>query len=537
MGLSWTALVAIALVALTYHYSLFTLIRGLTLQTPLAYLALVPIGSLLLVWVAHARSRSTDARARDLPLDFALGRGVGVAILLVALTIAALLPDSLGARFWLYRLDLLSLPFFVAGLIALLFGVRRLWALKSAVVFLLLAWPVPYGLLLGDWLDGFTNLTAAAVRTVNSVLPAARSVETVPDLFIVDHNGEAFVVSVGSACSGVNSLVGFILIGIALLCVVQGSLARRIAWLGSGLTIIWLLNVLRIQMVLGAGALFGPGIALDALHPVAGLMVFNVGLVAMILAVPHFGIRFIELPASVLPRPPSAGRRGWLRRGSMIALGTVAALLVGSANSGYARYEVITGDLGNARLVRFDIRAAQIDGWSSSFVQNLDQAKQYFGSEALWARLMYTPTASARLQSSHPLYVDVIDTDDAGSLAAYTIADCYQFHHFRIDGDVSADIGAGVMASVVTYLDPKDRSDWSAIWWEWPKEFDGGVRYERIVVFIPNSSAVAFAGFDPAAPTSGNPEFDDAERFLVTAARDIVRTQLSRTSSPGDGAG
>jgi exosortase/archaeosortase family protein len=359
----------------------------------------------------------------------------------------------------------------------------------------------------------------------------------VPDLFIVDHGGEAFVVSVGSACSGVNSLVGFILIGIALLCVVRGSPARRMAWLAAGLTIIWLLNVARIQIVLAAGAIFGPAVALDGLHPVAGLALFNLGLVAMILAVPRFGIRFVELPT--LPRGDrqSAPSRGWLRRGSVIAIGTATALLVGIANTGYARYEDITGDLGNARLVRFDIRAAQIDGWSSAFVQNLDQAKQFFGNQARWARVMYTPTPSARLQSSHPLYVDVIDTDDAGSLAAYTIADCYQFHHFRIDGELTTEIGAGVSASVITYFDPKDRSDWSAIWWEWPKEFDGAVRYERIVVFIPNSSAVAFAGFDSAAPTSGKPEFQDAERFLITAARDIVRTQLSRTSAQGDRAG
>jgi hypothetical protein len=101
MGLSWTALAAVSLVAITYHYSLFTLVRGLTLQTPLAYLALVPIGSLLLVWVAHVRGRFADSRARNLPLDFALGRAVGVLLLLMALTIAALLPDSLGARFWL----------------------------------------------------------------------------------------------------------------------------------------------------------------------------------------------------------------------------------------------------------------------------------------------------------------------------------------------------------------------------------------------------------------------------------------------------
>jgi hypothetical protein len=287
-------------------------------------------------------------------------------------------------------------------------------------------------------------------------------------------------------------------------------------------------------VVLAAGMMFGPAVGLPAFDPLAGLVALSLGIIALILVVLFLGMRFVARPAGSAASPKGSAH-GWLRRSSVLALGVGVAGLVGVANSGYAQYDAITGDLGNARLVRFDIRTAQIAGWSSSFVASLDQAKQFFGDQASWARVMYAPTRSASLQSSHPLYVDVIDTDDAGSLAAYTIADCYQFHHYRIDAELSADIGAGVQAEVVTYFDPKDRSDWSAVWWEWPKEFDGGVRYERIVMFIPNSNAVAFQGFDPAAPTSGVAPFQNAERFLVTAARDIVRAQLATTTADADG--
>jgi exosortase/archaeosortase family protein len=533
-GVSWTAVVAVVAVAAAYRYSFLTLGRGLSLQTPLAYLGLVPGGALLLLWISCVRSRAAPARPRDFPLDFALGRSVGLVFLLTAVAIAVLLPGSLGARFWLYRLDLLSLPFFVAGLIALLFGVRRLWALKSAVVFLLLAWPVPYGLVLGKWLDVFTDMTATAVRALISVLPIARSAAGNSTLFFIDHAGSSFAVSIGSACSGVNSMVGFVLLGTALMFVVRGTTGRRLGWLGVGLSIIWLLNVARIALVFAAGAALGPATAFEALHPVAGLVVFNLGLLAMIWLVPRFGLRFVELGERPVGPEPT-GQRHWLWSVSVLGLGVTLAAGIGLANGGYARYEQIAGDLGAARLIRFDVRQAQIDGWSSAYVQSVDEAREFFGSQARWDRLIYTATTSAQLRSSHPIYVDVIDTDDSGALAAYTVADCYQFHHFRIDAQLGADIGAGVTAEVVTYFDPKYRADWSAIWWEWPKEYDGQVRYERIVVFIPNSDAVRFAGFDPSAPVEGSTVFHDTQRFLVTAARSIVRSQLAAAAAAGRG--
>jgi len=528
--ITWPAVAAVVAVVAAYRYSFFTLGRGLSLQTPLAYLALVPVGALLLLWISSVRSRASPAPPRDLPLDFALGRAVGVAFLLAALGITVLLPGSLGARFWLYRLDLLSLPFFVAGLIALLFGVRRLWALKSAVLFLLLAWPVPYGLVLGNWLDVFTDVTANAVRALTAFLPIARPAAADSTLFFIDHAGSSFAVSVGSACSGVNSLVGFVLLGTALMFVVRGTGARRLLWLGIGLSIIWALNVARIELVFATGAALGRDIAFETLHPVAGLLVFNLGLLVMIWLVPRFGLRFVELSDRPVA-PEQTSQRHWLR--SLVVLGLAVALAggIGLADGSYARYDQITGDLGTARLIRFDVRQAQINGWSSAYVESVDQARQFFGGQARWDRLMYTATPSAQLRSSHPIYVDVIDTDDAGALAAYSVADCYQFHHFRIDAQLGVDIGAGVTAQVVTYFDPKDRTDWSAISWEWPKEYDGQVRYERIVVFIPDSNTVQFGGFDPSAPVEGDVAFHDTQRFLVTAARTMVRSQLDEAAA------
>src|SRR5262245_16904832 len=63
--------VAIALVVVAYHTSLRTLLDGLSLDTPLAHLALVPVISLLLALAARAQPAGPDIHDRQ--LDWIVG--------------------------------------------------------------------------------------------------------------------------------------------------------------------------------------------------------------------------------------------------------------------------------------------------------------------------------------------------------------------------------------------------------------------------------------------------------------------------------
>ena len=64
--------------------------------------------------------------------------------------------------FWVWRIDLLTLPVFVAGAVAIIFGVRVLWRQKLAVGYLFLGWPYPYSSVLLRVLDAFTTATLCA---------------------------------------------------------------------------------------------------------------------------------------------------------------------------------------------------------------------------------------------------------------------------------------------------------------------------------------------------------------------------------------
>lgn len=516
------AIALVAVVAAAYNYSLLTLAGGLTLQTPLAYLALVPVIALALGWVQLSRLPA-ERPIHDRQLDYILGVG----LILLAGAVSLFLPLSLATRFWVYRLDLLSLPLFVAGLVALFYGTRKLWALKFPIAFLLLAWPVPYLPLVGDWMQTFTDVTVGALTAISHAIPIARSMGG-EGLFAVAHGRGYIPLSVSSACAGVNSLVGFILVGTALAYVVRGPMLRRGLWLLVGLVLIWILNIIRIEAIFLVAAAFGQAAALDVLHPVAGLIVFNLGVFAVLLVAPRFGLTF---SSALQPAAPAAHEHSPIKRiRPALALSLVVALGLGFVNAGYARYAPLVNPVGAAQLRAFDIRHASVADWNDRFVATFAQGQQYFGKTSTWQRIQYTSNATASLQAKAPIYVDVINTQDAGTLDAYGLEACYRFHGFQIESLTPADIGIGVPAQVIDYHNPKTATDWSALWWEWPYQQDGQTWYERIVVFIANGPAVVYRGGATDAPPAQSARFTDTNRFLVSLARAMVRTHLSGSS-------
>ena len=519
------AIALIGLVVLAYNYSLLTLVRGLALQTPLAYLGLVPLIAVILAWVRLAREPS-PLPIHDRQVDYI----VGLALIGTALAVLLLPPLTLDTRFWLYRIDLLSLPLFVSGAVSLLWGVRRLWALRVPILFLLLAWPLPYTPLVSDWTEWFTEATATALAGLSAVLPLAQPAPEDGLVFYIGSGPKAFAVSIGSACAGVNSLVGFVLIGTALAYVVRGPNLRRMAWLATGLAIVWLLNIARIELIFIVGALFGRQAALDILHPVAGLIVFNLGVLGMLVAVPRFGLRFAAFdsggPQAAL-RTPSPARR---MTPALVTAGALA-LALAFVNAGFARYEAIATPLGEAtRLQPFDIRQAQVPGWTSGFMASNEQGKQYFGEESTWDRLQYNSGAGAAIRASAPVYVDVIGTEDPGTFAAYGMEECYSFHGYRIESLAKVDIGAGMTAQVIDYHNKKIGADWSAIWWEWPYQKEGRTWFERIIVFVASGPTVTYAGVGDIEVATTSERFVATDRFLVQLAREMVASQLGTAS-------
>ena len=294
-------------VVFAYHYSLSSLVQTVGFDTPLAYIGLVPILALGLAWIRR-RPRTVEPPIHDRQLDYI----IGVPLIAGALVMAYVLPGHLGDMYWVNRIDLLSLPIFVAGVVPLLFGTRVLWRQKVAVLYLFLAWPWPYTTILLGTLGGFTNLTVAGLEEAVKVIPVAHALPGIANtgLFEVNHHGQVFPVSVVTACSGVDGMVGFFLVGAGFATLVAGPIVRKLLWLAMGLALLWINNLLRLLFIFWVGQHYGEHLAIGILHPMAGLVIFCFGVLLMLVLLKPFGLSLVHFDrpkttgVGPIPTPP-----------------------------------------------------------------------------------------------------------------------------------------------------------------------------------------------------------------------------------------
>ena len=523
------ALLVVTVIA--FHYSLQSLVQTIGLDTPLAYVGLVPLLSAVLAWV-NRTPRTPELPIHDRQLDYSIGLLLVGVVLLAEIT----LPGRLGAMFWVNRLDLLFLPLFVTGATVLLFGVRAAWRQKVALLYLFLGWPWLYTTVLLGTLGGFTSLTLRGLGAALHVFRVATPVAGDPGLFQVVHDGHTIPISVVTACSGVDGMVGFLLIGTASGAIVRGPLARKAMWLLAGLVLLWITNLVRLLIIFWAGKAAGQHVALDLLHPVAGPAMFCAAVGLMAVLQRPFGLSRTR-PVQTTPRgaeASSAAPRCFAAAGILLA----AALVLSVSDSGLRAFDPVAAATGEPKLGSYLADPANPYGWTAAFETEYSMGKPLFGSDSRWFRFLYSPTSPtlSSLHSTLPVTADVVDASSLSGFNAYGVPACYSFHGYTLRDVVSVDLGEGISGQALSYSGGTTRLNWSIVYWIWPVKTGSGTRYERIILYIQNTSAemVSLAPRTPGAPQlaealkGANPAQQLLLRnraFLVAFARQIVAGQ------------
>ncbi len=507
------------------------------LDTPLAHLALVPMIALALAGVY--RRADSGPPIHDRQLDWIVGLTLAVG----AAAANIILPGRLSTKFWEYRIDLLTLPVFTAGVVTLLFGIRTLWRHRLPVLFLFLAWPYPFARLLERWLGDFTQGTIWAVDQTLRHIPLASKVASSSSIFeVIGPDKVPIQMSIASACSGANGLVGFLLVASAFSLVVEGSRLRRISWLLFGATLVWLLNIIRILVIFGAAKRFGESVAIDGFHPYMGLVVFNIGVLIMVILMKPFGLRF-RIPKA--QKSVDGRDRGNTTLPSLwAALACVGVLASGVCvyNNDLRAYDKVANSFGEPRLASFAQSRETPAKWTLSDNASYTHARRFFGQSSTWNRYNYLfpQGAVGTLTSTVPITVDVIETSDRAALEAYGIEDCYNFHGYDIHGQQSIDLGSGVTGGLLTWTSNKTKLTWTTLHWQWPIKTEQGTRFERMTLVVNDQPTNKFTS--PAVTTDrsrqlqldindalrgvGTPE--DRERllqtrnFMIAFAREMI---------------
>jgi exosortase/archaeosortase family protein len=490
-------------VAFAYNYSLSTLLQTADQQTPLAYVSLVPAIALALAAI-RARPLKPEPPIYDRHVDFT----IGIPLILAAVAMNELLPARMSAMFWVYRMDLLTLPIFVAGAVAIIFGSRVLWRQRLAICFLFLAWPYPYQKYLLGVLNAFTDLTLIGMQKIAVATHLAKPAGSLDNtLFVINHHGSTFALSVVSACSGVNGVVGFLLVGSAFAAIVRGPIVRKVLWLVGGMALLWAINLGRITFIFFAGKEWGESVAINVFHPFVGLVTFSIGVLAMILLIKPLGmtIRIGEnrpepcatisgpIPVPSLYEPPSQQPQP-----KKVALAVpkvymavvavvVAALIVGISNVGLRTYNLVADVSGQAKLAAYISAPVAPQGWSPQYETTYNWAKPLFGDTSIWNRYIMRSDGIGPLNTQMPVVEDVINTPDLSSFSAYGVENCYTFHGYVLADVAQVSLSGGITGQAMSYTSQQYGS-WSIVYWIVPVKMPtGATNYERVVLYVQNA--------------------------------------------------
>ena len=175
-----------------------------------------------------------------------------------------------------------SLPLLVAGSVILLFNLKTLRHLLFAIIVLVYLQPPP-GELVTDLAADLSWISASMTQSfLSAFIPI--TLETsygAPALIIVQDNAK-IPFYVGEPSSGIYSIIGLSLFGLFVAYLVKGEFWKRLSIFGIGFPTFFLLNVLRIIIILALWYNYGLDVS-EAFHAISGMVMVTIGTVALLL--------------------------------------------------------------------------------------------------------------------------------------------------------------------------------------------------------------------------------------------------------------
>ena len=494
---------------LAYHLTLADSLQNLRLGAPASYLALVPFVAIWAAWEATRRYRGAPAPIRDRQLDVILG----LPLLLVALFLITVIPVTSGPFYWALRLDVLSLALFVIAAVVLTCGVGWAWRMRAPLVVLLLTWPVLYIGVLTGMATWFARSTEEVLTFFTTHLSLGVSrVPGHPSLLAVHpSSGSGFDINVGASSAGGADVLGFLIVGGAVLLLVSGPLRGRLLWFGTGLVLTFILNVDRILSVALLAKAGHPAFAVGGFAQLIGLLLLAASVTLMVWLLPSFGLSRPGDPAGGNRREtsnaaPSSGSGAWRmdlsskRRTRVVQLAMVALALgvFAAADQSLALYAGFDNGRGVPIASAMTSGTSVPRGWHLSLVATDSWAKQYFGHGSTFTTYTLKHTGPSRAHAT--LSAEVITTPNSGTLQTYTMENSFLFREYDIVTTENVALGHGVTGLLLNYADTQ-HARWASLSWDWPISVSGTTAYERIVL---SSPLVPNAGSAPnARPTVG----------------------------------
>jgi exosortase len=167
---------------------------------------------------------------------------------------------------------MLALPIFVAGLILLLFNSQTLRQLAFPIAFLFFLVPPPSEILYasGATLSTLSSEVSTALVSLVGIPSTLNSQYGTPSILITRPDGTTMQFAVDIACSGIYSLVGFLIFAILIAYVIRDKPWKKFALILIGIPVLYLFNIIRITTTVLIGYQYGENSALQTFHLLGG---------------------------------------------------------------------------------------------------------------------------------------------------------------------------------------------------------------------------------------------------------------------------
>jgi exosortase len=199
---------------------------------------------------------------------------------------------------------LLTLPFFAAGLTLILFNTQTLRQLAFPIAFLAFLAPPPIEVLrtIGSTLSVTSSQATHAFINILGIPATLTSESGNPVIQITRPTGEIVPFTVSIACSGIYSLLGFLVFAVFVTYMIRDKPWKKLALFLTGLLLVYALNIIRISTVLIMGYNFGEEMATQLFHLLGGwLIIFAGTLIVLILSEKAFHTKIFAKPKQTCP--------------------------------------------------------------------------------------------------------------------------------------------------------------------------------------------------------------------------------------------
>ncbi len=320
---------------------------------------------------------------------------IGTSLLALAVSL------SITGIFSLYSLEynIWSIPIFIVGNILILFNFTMLRHLFFSLLFLIYLQPLPAEFISGIAAD-LSYISAVIIEDILRIsLPIHFETSYGAPALVITNNGVNTPFYIGEPSSGIYSLVSLSLFGLFIAYIIKSNLLKRIIIFTAGFPIFFLLNIIRIMIIILLWYNYGYNVS-ETFHTFSGIFSSAIGTFLLLLISDkllhvkltiknvydkcllnnHVGEKFCLVCATVLSNVKVS--RGSISRISIIILIITSGLSIQSYAS-IADTSVLTLDIKNIEGPETtDIFLPSIEGYSHKYLYRDTRVERILNQDA-----------------------------------------------------------------------------------------------------------------------------------------------------------